>query len=234
MSNSNIDIKNFKNSDSYKESKNLIQVLHRRSYEKYVATILNYLNGTMASSQTSPTWIGQLTEIYPEYLATIKGQKEPISFKDYYLNLEIEVGKKSERVIKTGREIIDDVVERDLKLRDEMVKILTRENFKDTLKDFIEELIFVKTVEGLQVEPFVAREGIKIWNNNEFDESKLRKSTPEEESKNIDFIYDDNWIQIKPKSYKHRNKAIQKTNLDKVIVFYYEIKKNDINIEIGE
>ncbi len=214
-------IKDFKKKASFKKIQNL-----NKEYPKYLSSLLNYINGTMASSQTSPKKVGQMTELIEKYKKeTIKEEWSASSWKEWYLN---------EKVLPdgtTGREAFDRAVDKNMQLITKAKEMLSQNDIEFIVSDYLKDLIFEKTYKGLMIEEFVCVEGLKlILGNNVFNNNLLIKSNKQQESKNIDFIYNNIKLQIKPISFKGRNKGVQLGDYNDIVIIYYEIEKNDINI----
>ncbi len=219
-----IEIKDYKKKAGFKNLQENTKV-----YEKYHSSLLNYLNGTMASSQTGPRKVGQMTELFESFRKHTPKEKQTVeNWKEFYLNSVVLNNGK------TGQEAINEAIEKNIQLKDIALNILNREDIDTLIKEYLEDLIFNKTFSGLSVEPYVCRSALQSLLKDTFDESLLRNSTPQEESRNIDFIYDTTPIQIKPLSFKSRNQGIQLGNYDDLVIIYYSINKNNIIIEIEE
>lgn len=168
---------------------------HSLKMEKYVPSILNFINGTMASSQTSPRHVGQLSDIFQEYLSSNDDVSRD-GWKNFYLNKNTEVGTKDDRTSKNGRDIIDSVIQKNMELKKTLIEKLQKVN-EATMKEWVENLMFDKTYYGFVLEKPIAIEAVKIIiDSNRINLENLRKSDESEESLGIDYVY------------KHNNESI--------------------------
>ena len=188
-SNFTINIKNLETNTNFK-------------LKKYQSSFINIVSQT--AQATRPKVVGKMSELVRSFKNSMikKDMKLNIeNWKKYYLS-------KYPNAIKISREKIQKSYEKQI----ENIKKISHED----IKNWVENLIFEKTINGLVIE-----EQIFNYLKNNFKQFSWRKSTSKEESKNIDIIFNDEKIQVKPIS------AFKTTNINKILE---EIKNNNIKI----
>ena len=218
-------IKNFKKKADYKN----VNEIEKNKFEKYLSPIFN-LSNRLKGSQTSPKKVGQLTTIFKEYKEQMLGQEEKPSiesWKVWYSNRKVlEDGTK-------GHEAIKNVIRENLEVMQTIRDFVNdEEKMKEQQKIWIDDLLFDKTFNGLMIEGYVAHAALKeFFGKDDFNESLLIKSSPEQESKNIDFIYEGVPIQVKPQSYESYTHLQAEAREDLVWIIYEKIGQDlDVNI----
>ena len=96
---------------------------------------------------------------------------------------------------------------------------------KEMVRRWVDDLLIVKTFVGLRFQEAILKKLAELRG------CSYRLALPEEEAKGIDGFVGDEAISIKPSSYKSMQSLTE--NID-VNIVYYEKKKNNIIIEIGE
>lgn len=222
-----------------------------KEWATYESGILNYIN-SLRTSMTAPKRIGQLSELISEYSKDFEQkteEKNPISFKNWYFNKEnvFESNGKSIKPLDMnklgtnqtdGKSIFENVIKKNIESKNVMIEKLKSITDKD-IEIYISELMFEKTFFGLLIEEPVAIQAFKILineNGGKFNKNSYRKSNSYEESKGIDYIYEDHnnkiLIQIKPARsewYRKLRSGIPEIN-DECFLVNYESDKNDKEI----
>lgn len=144
-------------------------------FPKYTTQLINLANGNAGG--TRPAVVGQMTTLVPQCpTKTYEG------WKDWYLM----------HYPSSINEATDKIYNMLINCKDAMDCI-----DKEMVQKWVEDLIFVKTIDGLIIQEI-------IFN---YVSSQLglewRNATPSEESKNIDGFIGDMPIQIKPTTYSH-------------------------------
>jgi hypothetical protein len=96
---------------------------------------------------------------------------------------------------------------------------------KETVRNWIEELVVVKTFSGLKFQEAILKKLSVYFKKN------YRLATPEEESKGIDGFIGDSPVSIKPITYKTKmglNEEIE------VPIVFYDKKKSEIVVEFND
>jgi len=169
------------------------------NYLKYVTQIMNLANQN--AQGTRPKIVGQMSDLIQEFEG-----KTMADWEEWYL-------EKHPNAIDSAANKVWEMV----KLFQDRIKEIDR----DTVRQWIEELVIVKTFAGLKFQEAILK-AIAAKYNKEY-----RLATPEEESKGIDGVIGDIAVSIKPDTYKAKglNEII-----DVPIIFYIK-KKNEIVIE---
>ena len=193
---------------------------------KYSSQIYNIISST--GKATVPAVVGQMSEIVPKFINDFYDKNNTFpDYKDwtkYYLENhknEYEKGlKKLREYIEIYKEGIESVFS-----NDEQAKI------------WFNKFIFYQNFEGFQYEKIIFKFLVKTFNLSK-SKKIFRKSNNEEESKNIDFVLENSQTQkqlffnCKPFSYKRKN-TLPTVN-DKIIIIFYEVKDNEISIDISD
>jgi hypothetical protein len=172
----------------------------KHSYPKYVTQILNLANSN--AQGTRARFVGQMSDLIQQFEgATVA------DWEKWYL----EGHPKA----------IDDASDKVW----EMVKLFQQNIQKidrDVVKQWVEELVIVKTFAGLKFQEAILKAIASKYNKG------YRLATPEEESKGIDGVIGNIAVSIKPITYK------TKFGLNEVIdvpIIFYNKKKSEIVIE---
>lgn len=170
-----------------------------KKFELYVSPFINLLNSI--TNSTRPKKVGQLSEIFNDFIDdwNKKNMKHIPHVKDwsiYYNSLKNVLKDFDECYPKTGEEVRKEaainIYNLFLKFKDELFPKITLE----LIQDWVDDLIIQKTYNGMMLEQPVASYSAKlILKNNypkiRFDNSKIIKSGPKEESIGIDWKYID-------------------------------------------
>ena len=225
-----------------------------KKWEKYKSGILNSIN-SIQSSMTAPKRIGQLSELILEYSRDFQHkteEKNPHSYKEWYLNKEnvfeangIETKSYDIESLGTnktdGKSIFENVVKRNIEAKKIMLDALNSITDSD-IETYISELMFDKSFFGLLIEEPIAIKVFKTLvkeSGKKFHKEFSRKSSSNEESKGIDYVYDDPdnkiLLQIKPSEsewYRKMRSGIPEINNNCFLIEYETDKKNNDTINL--
>ena len=173
------------------------------SYPKYATQIMNLANQN--AQGTRAKIVGQMSDLIQEFEGTALSEWE-----NWYLE--------------SHPDAIDNATEKVFAMvslfKDAILKI-----DKETVREWIEELVVVKTFSGLKFQEAILKK-ISLHFKKPY-----RLAKPDEESKGIDGFIGDKPISIKPMTYK------TKMGLNEVInvpIVFYDKKKSEIVIEFDE
>jgi hypothetical protein len=173
------------------------------TYPKYATQIMNLANQN--SQGTRAKIVGQMSELIQEFEGSTLSEWEK-----WYLE--------------SHPDAIDNATERVYAMITSFKEaILTID--KEIVREWIEELVVVKTFSGLKFQEAILKK-ISLHFKNQY-----RLADPEEESKGIDGYIGDKPVSIKPITYR------TKMGLNEVInvpIVFYDKKKNEIVIEFDE
>lgn len=173
------------------------------SYPKYATQIMNLANQN--AQGTRAKIVGQMSDLIQEFEGTSLSEWEK-----WYLE--------------SHPDAIDNATEKVYTMITFFKEAIFKIN-KETVRDWIEELVIVKTFSGLKFQEAILKK-ISLHFKKPY-----RLAKPDEESKGIDGFIGDNPISIKPMTYK------TKMGLNEVInvpVVFYDKKKSEIVIEFDE
>ena len=173
------------------------------SYPKYTTQIMNLANQN--AQGTRAKIVGQMSDLIQEFKGTTLSE-----WKKWYLE--------------SHPDAIDNATEKVYAMvtlfKEAILKI-----DKETVREWIEELVVVKTFSGLKFQEAILKK-ISLHFKKPY-----RLAKPDEESKGIDGFIGDKPISIKPMTYK------TKMGLNEVIsvpIVFYDKKKSEIVIEFDE
>jgi len=172
-------------------------------YPKYATQIMNLANQN--AQGTRAKIVGQMSDLIQEFEGTALSEWE----KWYLESHPDAIDNATEKVFAMVTLFKDAILKID----------------KETVREWIEELVVVKTFSGLKFQEAILK---KI--SLHFIKS-YRLAKPDEESKGIDGFIGDKPISIKPMTYK------TKMGLNEVInvpIVFYDKKKSEIVIEFDE
>jgi hypothetical protein len=173
------------------------------AYPKYTTQIMNLANQN--AQGTRPKAVGQMSDLIQEFEGTALSEWE----KWYVEGHPDAIDNATEKVY-----------EMVLSFKEAIQKI-----DKTMVRDWIEELIVVKTFAGLKFQEAILAKLAKHFKTN------YRLAKPDEESSGIDGYIGDKPFSIKPISYK------SKLGLNEQIVvpiIFYNKRKSDMVIEFDE
>src|SRR5690554_749431 len=173
------------------------------SYPKYATQIMNLANQN--AQGTRAKIVGQMSDLIQEFEGTALSEWEK-----WYLERHPDaIDNATEKVYAMVTLFKDAILKID----------------KETVREWIEELVIVKTFSGLKFQEAILKK-ISLHFKKPY-----RLAKPDEESKGIDGFIGDMPISIKPITYK------TKMGLNEVIsvpIVFYDKKKSEIVIEFDE
>lgn len=172
-------------------------------YPKYATQILNLANSN--AQGTRPKTVGQMSDLIQEFQGTLLEEWE----KWYQNGRPTAIDDATEKVFKMVEQFKDAIVKID----------------KATVRNWVEELVIVKTFAGLKFQSAIL---IKL--SAHFDKP-FRLATAEEEAKGIDGFIGGSPVSIKPLTYK--SKMALNENIEVPLVFY-DKRKAEIIVEFDE
>ena len=164
-------------------------------FPKYSTQIINLANQNAGG--TRPRIVGQLSELFPEYL-------------EETTDVSIEHWKKW--YLKKYPDAIDTAVER-IYCQLENLKNSIVQIDKNMIRIWVEDLIFNKTYNGMYVQKAVLK---KI---SEIENKPYRLASASEEAKNIDGFVGDIPYQIKPETYNIMKREVHETVNCKIVIY---------------
>lgn len=188
-------------------------------FPKYVSPLLNQASNTAGS--TEPEKVGKMSEIFE------RNKFDSIEeWGDWYLDASHTEGLDECLRGKTGEELIENAIDNTWEMVQNYKHALEKIE-RDTVKRWIEDLILVKTAEGMAQEQKVFE-----YLSEEYG-LELTDSSPEEESRGIDGYLGDIPVSVKSTEYTSdgRREAIE--DIDHLLVFYF-IGDADDDEEDGE
>ena len=181
------------------------ELLSGKSYDfpKYTTQIINLANQN--AQGTRPKNVGQMSDLIQEF-----DGKTLAEWTKWYLD--------------KNPEAIDNATEKVFEMLTNLQNAAAKID-KQMVKDWIEELVIVKTFSGLKFQEAILKKIALHFNTT------YRLAKPNEESHGIDGFIGDKAVSIKPNSYK------QKQGLNEIIdipIIYYDKKKSQIVIEFED
>lgn len=176
-------------------------------FPKYTSQLINWANQN--AQGTRPRVVGQLSELFPEY----EEQARRVSINDW-----------AEWYISQYPHAIDDATDKifaQVENLKEAIQLIDR----DMIREWVEDLVIVKTFNGLHVQKAILRKIAEIKGRN------YRLATPEEESQGIDGYVGMIPYSIKPDTYKTMGRLSETINVKMV---YYTKKKTGLTVEVDE
>ena len=173
------------------------------SYPKYATQIMNLANQN--AQGTRAKIVGQMSDLIQEFEGTALSEWE----KWYLESHPDAIDNATEKVYAMVTLFKEAILKID----------------KETVREWIEELVVVKTFSGLKFQEAILKK-ISLHFKKQY-----RLAKPDEESKGIDGFIGDKPISIKPMTYK------TKMGLNEVInvpIVFYDKKKSEIVIEFDE
>lgn len=173
------------------------------SYPKYATQILNLANQN--AQGTRAKIVGQMSDLIQEFEGTTLAEWEK-----WYLDSHPTAIDNATEKVYTMVSLFKDAI---LKID------------KETVREWVEELVIVKTFSGLKFQEAILKKMSLHYKKS------YRLANPDEESKGIDGFIGDKPVSIKPMTYK------TKMGLNEVIdvsIVFYEKKKSEIVIEFNE
>ena len=170
------------------------------SYPKYATQLMNLANQN--AQGTRAKIVGQMSDLIQEFEGTSMEE-----WRTWYLDGHPDA--------------IDNATEKVYAMVTLFQEAILKIN-KETVRDWIEELVVVKTFSGLKFQEAILKKIALHYKKT------YRLAKPDEESKGIDGYIGDLAVSIKPITYK--TKMGLNENIEVPIIFY-EKKKNEIVVE---
>lgn len=170
------------------------------SYPKYTTQIINLANQNAQGTRAKV--VGQMSELIQNFEGISLNEWE-----EWYLI-------KHPNAIENASVKVWEMV----KVFQESIRLIE----KETVRQWVEELVIIKTYAGLKFQQAILKAVAAKCNK------PYRLATPEEESKGVDGVIGDLQVSIKPITYKTMfglNESIE------VPIIFYDKKKNNIVIE---
>ena len=177
------------------------------TFPKYTSQLINWANQN--AQGTRPRVVGQLSDLFPEY----EQQSSNISINDW-----------AEWYKEKYPNAIEDATNK-IYVQIENLKEAIQLIDYDMIRDWVEDLVLVKTFNGLYVQKAILAKLAKIANCN------YRLATPDEESVGIDGFVGEIPYSIKPDSYKTMERLSEEIN---VRMIYYTKSKTGLVVEVDE
>ncbi len=172
-------------------------------FPKYSTQIINLANQN--AQGTRPAVVGQMSELIQEFTG-----KSITEWEEWYL-------KRHPDAIDKATTKISEMVEN---FRSVIEKI-----DKDMVKDWVKDLVIIKTFIGLKFQEAILSKTAKLLRTS------YRLSTPSEEAKGINGYVGEIPVSIKPETYKSK-KSLQE-NIDAQFIYYSKVK-DGVTIDIEE
>lgn len=170
------------------------------NYLKYATQIMNLANQN--AQGTRAKIVGQMSDLIQQFDGTSLADWE----KWYLENYPNAIDDASDKVWEMVKAFQENIQKID----------------RDTVRQWIEELVIVKTFAGLKFQQAILK-AVAVKYDKEY-----RLATPEEESKGIDGVIGDIPVSIKPITYKTK---LGLNELIDVPIIFYDKKKSEIVIE---
>ncbi|MBC7327854.1 MjaI family restriction endonuclease [bacterium] len=172
-------------------------------FPKYVASIINLAN--QFAQGTRPKVVGQMSELIKEFKGRTLEEWERWYSERKPGAIEAAVQKiwhKVKEIVETAKEID-----------------------QDTIKQWVRDLVIVKTFLGLRFQEAILKKVAEI------KKTTYRLAEPDEESKGIDGYVGDIAVSIKPETYKSKQFLSEKIE---VKIIYYRKIKGGIEVDYSE
>ena len=177
------------------------------AFPKYTSQLINWANQN--SQVTRPKFVGQLSDLFPEYEA----QAENASIEDWE-NWYLE--KYPDAIENATNKIFTQV--ENLKQAIQLID-------KELVRAWVKDLVISKTYNGLYVQKVILAKLASI------KEQEYRLATPDEESQGIDGYVGEKAYSIKPDTYKTMGRLSETIN---VTMIYYTKTKTCLKVEVEE
>lgn len=200
-----------KKTKHYKINKDLIlkhNNVSESNFPKYTSQLMNWANQN--AQGTRPRVVGQLSELFPEYLSSTQDASVE-EWEEWYK-------KRYPDAIETATERIYNQINN----FKNAIKLID----KEMVSEWVHDLVIKKTYTGLYVQKMILSYLASVENQN------FTMATPEEESMGIDGYVGDIAYSIKPNTYLTMEHLLpEEIN---VRMIYYKKNKNDISIDVEE
>ncbi len=176
-------------------------------FPKYTSQLINLANQN--AQATRPKMVGQLSELFEEYQKNVK-EITIDTWKKWYLT-------KCPKAINNATNRIYEQIQN----TKNAIELIDR----NMIKKWVEDLVIIKTYNGLYIQKAILSKIAKIKHTN------FRLAKPEEESAGIDGYVDNVAYSIKADTYKTMSHLLE---LIDVKMIYYTKTKSGIEIEFEE
>ncbi len=177
-------------------------------FPKYTSQLINLANQN--AQGTRPAVVGQMSELFQEFMAT--GEEITIeNWRNWYIERHPDaINNATDRIFAQVQNLKGaiDLVDRDL------------------IKQWVEDLVFFKTFNGLYVQKAI------LASLAERTGTTYRLATPDEEAQGIDGFVGDNPYSIKPVTYKTMERLPE--SIENVKMIFYEKTKTGLRVEIED
>lgn len=170
------------------------------TYPKYATQILNLANQN--AQGTRAKIVGQMSDLIQEFEG-----KALTEWEKWYLDEHPDAIENATEKVYSMLTLFKDTI----------IKI-----DRDTVRQWIEELVIVKTFSGLKFQEAIFK---KL---SDYKNAPYRLASAEEESKGIDGFIGNTPISIKPSTYKIKMGLNERIEIP---IVYYEKKKDEVVIE---
>lgn len=177
------------------------------TFPKYTSQLINWANQN--AQGTRPAVVGQMSELFPEFVAT--GEEITIeNWRKWYVEKHSDAfDRATEKIFAQVQNLQKAIPQIDR----EMVKL------------WVEDLVINKTFNGMYVQKAI------LASLAEKQKTTYRLATPEEESKGIDGFVGKVAYSVKPDTYKTMGRLSESID---VRMIYYSKTKTGLKIEVEE
>lgn len=195
---------------------------------KYTTQIFNLISSN--AQATRPSYVGQMSEIVPKFINEFYDRHHKFpnweDWKKYYLdNYKDKYDEGYERL----REYV--------KIHKEAFDAIYNDEEEELMKNWYDKFLLIQNFKGFQFEQFILT---YLQRKSRFKDKPyvVRKSTPEEESRNIDIVIengsDELWLNVKPmNTYDITKGPRHYVNDENILILLYSLKGEDIEIEFA-
>ena len=177
------------------------------SFPKYTSQLINWANQN--AQGTRPVVVGQMSELFPEFVAT--GE-------------EVTIENWSKWYVEKHPDAFDKATEKIFAQVQNMQKAIPQID-REMVKQWVEDLVINKTFNGMYVQKAI------LASLAERKNAGFRLATPEEESKGIDGFVGEIPYSVKPDTYKTMGRLSERID---VKMIYYTKTKTGLKIEVED
>lgn len=177
------------------------------SFPKYTSQLINWANQN--AQGTRPVVVGQMSELFPEFVAT--GE-------------EVTIENWSKWYVEKHPDAFDKATEKIFAQVQNLQKAIPQID-REMVKQWVEDLVIYKTFNGMYVQKAILA-SLALRKNAGF-----RLATPEEESKGIDGFVGEIPYSVKPDTYKTMGRLSERID---VKMIYYTKTKTGLKIEVED
>ena len=177
------------------------------SFPKYTSQLINWANQN--AQGTRPVVVGQMSELFPEFVAT--GE-------------EVTIENWSKWYVEKHPDAFDKATEKIFAQVQNLQKAIPQID-REMVKQWVEDLVINKTFNGMYVQKAI------LASLAERKNAGFRLATPEEESKGIDGFVGEIPYSVKPDTYKTMGRLSERID---VKMIYYTKTKTGLKIEVED